>query len=966
MRIVRHLVVLSGLGVMALAGYHVVASAGTFVASLDANPPRVEDFTTRFSALGKSTYSLTELSALEPTVDQIASRYVDPSRVDYAKMFAAGLEAVEHFCPEVLLRLDGQRLHVSVDRFSTMLNIRSLNSPEDLVAESARVAQILETHLPSEYKLPEVEYAFINGMLSTLDPHTIVLPPEQARKMQEDNDGSFGGLGISIRMVKGELTVDYPMMDTPAYKAGLRPADKIVKIEGEGTFNMDIEDAVSKMRGPAGTAVTITIDAERFALPKDVKLVRAEIKPEQVWGELLEGNIGYVQIPGFNQLVDSQLDEQLSALARKAGPGGLKGLVLDLRDNPGGYLDQAKKVSDKFLGEGVIVSTVGPMGTDREEMKANGSGTEPSYPIAVLMSGNSASAAEIVAGALKNQERAIIIGERSFGKGSVQELMDLSGGARLKLTVRRYLTPGDHNIQEIGIPPDIELVRSYVSPPRDLKEYGVQSGPRVSLYSRDGLMREADLSGHLGNDRNLETPPVYRLRYLAADPADTEVRSDRKDIRTDFEVTLARDVLLSVRGGRRADALRGAESVVISRGKAQDLAIEQAFSSLGIDWKDCENPAAADVDLQISFAPVGGKASSGLTAGDLSTVQVVATNRGDRPLCRTLVRAKSEGGNDVLDGLEFYLGRIDPGKSRSYEARAKVPGGYPSELAIVRLDMLDSAKQILASRTLDVQTVGTPMPRYAWDWKFDDSQGGDGDGVPEIGETPRLLYTIKNVGDGVGGEVTFNLRKLPGMGKTVELKEARIEKKGLEPGETLTGQFSFHVLSAPPEPKLGFELSVRDNERYDYAALNRSGFFAYYVATETLEFEIGKSASGKHREPPRIEVTRAPPAVASETSLIISGVASDDVGVRDVIIYQGGRKLAYAGGGTDNAPLPTVPFSATAELVEGTNLIVVAVRDVDGFTSTQSFDVLRRPAVATAPTTGPGGSVAPTPPPVGG
>ncbi len=953
MRIIRHLLVLAGVGVVALAGYHVAASAQTYVASLE---PRASsrDLTSRWPQIGRGAYTLADLAALEPSVQQVASRYVDPRRIDYQKMFAAGLEAVEHQCPEVLLRLEGERLHVQVDRFSTVLTVAELDSEDDVVEQARRVAQILETQLPKgSYTLPEIEYAFTNGMLSTLDPHTILLPPEAAKKMQEDNDGSFGGLGISIKMQNGELTIDYPMMGTPAWKAGLKPDDKIVKIEGEGTFNMDIEEAVSKMRGPAGTHVTITIMREGFDLPRDVKLQRAEIKPEAVWGELLDGNVGYVQLSSFHQMVDSQLDAELTALSRKAGAGGLKGLVIDMRDNPGGYLDQATKVVDKFLNSGVIVATVGPPGVEREEKKAVASGTEPAYPIVVLMSGNSASASEIVAGALKNTERAVILGERSFGKGSVQELMDLPDGARLKLTVRQYLTPGDHSIQEIGIPPDIELKRSYVSPPRELKEYGVMSGPRISLFARDHILREADLSGHLQNSVNLETPPVYSLRYLAQDPADIVQKSDRRDVRSDFEVMLARDVLLAAHGPRRADVLVAAEKVVATRSSKQAQSITQAFGQQGIDWSECENPEAASAELDLGFVPLGAaNETDRLEAGKLTLLRATVRNTGDRPLCQALVRSASPNGNDVLDGIEFYLGRIEPGATRSYETRAMIPGGYPSEVAQVRLDLVDMSQRVLASSTVDVATESAPLPEYAWSWTLDDKSGGDGDGLVEVGETIQLNYTLKNSGQGPGGDVTFNLRKLPGMGKAVELKEARFEAKGLAAGASHAGILSFRVVSEPADPKMGFELSVRDNTRYDYAAISRAGLYAYSVATEQLDFTLGQAAEGKLRQPPRIEVTRAPTLQAGEESITLSGVATDEVGVRDVIVYQGTRKLAYVGGGGSATPLPTVPFTATAELTEGNNVIVVTTRDVDGFTATRSFDVLRRPTVAAAPTSG--------------
>lgn len=945
----RILLTLAGLGTCALAGYHLAARAGTYVASTSFGDERTGDLADRFPDVGRGAYSLANLSVLDQTLGLVAERYVEPERLDYPAMFKAGLEAVEHECPEVLLRVDGDRLHVQVDRYSTSLQLRPLESPEDVEAESRRVAQILETQLPKgDYKLNEIEYTLVNGMLTRLDPHTVLLPPVAAKKMQEDNDGSFGGLGISIRMNNGDLVIDYPMVGTPAYKAGLKPSDKITRIDGEGTFNMDIEDAVEKMRGPAGTSVTLTIAREGWDMAHDFKLVRDQIKPAPVWSELLDGNIGYIEIPAYNDLVASELEAELGSLARQAGPGGLKGVILDMRDNPGGYLHRAIEVADKFLSQGVIVSTVGRNGADRKEDTARSTGTEPNYPMAVLMSGNSASAAEIVAGALKNSERAVIIGERSFGKGSVQEINHFSDGSDLKFTVARYLTPGDHWIQEVGIPPDIEVKPYYVLPPRDLKEYGVKSGPHISLFSRDHLLREADLSGAFSNKVNQETPPVYSMRYLAPDPT-AEVKSDRKDVKSDFEVLLARDVLLAARGGRRADVLKGAESVVAYQQKVQDTKIASAFTSQKIDWSACAAPAAANVDLKLEFTKTGTEAwGNTLTAGDLADVRATVTNHGTTALCQVIARAESAGGNDVLDGAEFYFGKVAPGETRTYLTRAKIPGGYPNEVAPLSLVLSDVDHYEFARREMDVVTQNGPLPRYAWDWVVDDKTGGDGDGLPEVGETVSIQYKVTNVGEGVGGEVSFNLRKDNGLGKAVELKDARFDDKGFAPGASVNGAFSFKVLAAPPDQTLKFELSVRDNERYDYGTLSRSGFYSYFVATEPIEMTLGKPVTGMHREPPKIELTRKPGTTSDDPTVTVSGVASDDRGVRDVIVYQGQQKLSYAGGSGKEHPVPTIPFTASADLTEGNNILVIAVRDVDGFTTTQSLDVLRRKAVASA------------------
>ncbi|MFN7142329.1 MAG: MXAN_5808 family serine peptidase, partial [Myxococcota bacterium] len=951
--------VLGALGGLVLTGYHFAAGAAPRVASRadsNAEPGGMAEMLRQMAALG-SGYRLSALKNLAYGDDYIVQNYVDPERIDYAAMYRSALDAVEREVPQVLLRLENgdRRLHVSVGGYTTVLAVQELKSSSAMEEELKRVALILEEHLDKEdIKHEDVEVAMLNGILSTLDPHSVFLPPENSRKMEEDNEGEFGGLGITIVMQDGQLTIDYPLEDTPAYRAGLMAQDRITRIEGESTINMELDEAVSKMRGPPNTPVTITVEREGWEAPRDFTIVRDKIKATRVKGQLLDGGIGWVQIGSFHAQVEAQLEEVLAKLARDAGPAGLKGLVLDLRDNPGGYLHQAIAVSDKFLVNGPIVSTVERNGKNRDQRNAAPSGTEPNYPMAVLMSGNSASAAEIVAGALKNQERAIIIGERSFGKGSVQNLYSFNDGSKLKLTVARYLTPGDHSIQSVGIPPDIELEGAALLPPREIEiEEGGEkrkemSGPRVSLFARDRLQREADLEGHLVNDVNLETPPVYGLRYLAPipDPNDDTPRTDRRDLRKDFQVMFARDVLLAAHGSRRADVLRDASTVVSSRAKQEGTKIEKAFQErVGIDWSACANPdrANAKVDLQLGDDGV-------LDAGQLEVVKLTVTNNDTRPLCQVAAVAKS--GNDQLDGIEFYFGKVPPGESRSFETKVRLVDGYPTELSNLDVTLLDAARHELATASLPVRTKGLDLPRYSWSYTFSDKKGGDGDGTVEIGETIDVNVDVMNVGTGVGGVARFELKKGDMMGKAVELKGGSFSLPKLAPGARASGTLQFLVTRAPDEgAPVSLELRVRDAERYDYASVIKGEFYNYYAQSEKIEIPLGGVPAAARREPPAVTLSRAPGLSADAPEITISGVATDDAGIRDVIVYHGTQKIAYAGASA-GTPLTSVPFSATATLEPGNNLVVVLVRDTSGLTTTRAVDVFR-PGPATAAATPP-------------
>lgn len=955
MRYLGHFFVAGVISLLVLTAYHQFQSSTASVASrvdtVDARTGFSRFFPADFPVIGGG-YSLSQLKNLERTDYYIREQYVDPTRIDHAAMFRAALDAVERSVPEVVLRLEGtpgadgagQRLHIAVGNYSDALTLGKIDSFDSMETELRRVAAVLEDRIdPDEVPLDEVEYALINGILSTLDPHSVFLPPESATKMEEDNDGEFGGLGITIEQTEqGQLTISFPLEDTPADRVGLKAGDRIVKIEGEDTLNMALDEAVRKMRGPAGTSITITIDRAGFTTPRDFTIVREMIKPTRVWGRLLEGDVGYVRLESFHGQVEAQLDEELARLQREAGARGLRGLVLDMRDNPGGYLHQAIAVADRFLARGTVVSTVERNGRNRESKEARLDPTDLDLPLAVLMSGHSASAAEIVAGALRNNERAVIIGERSFGKGSVQNLYPFHSGrseeAKLKLTVARYLTPGDHSIQGTGVPADIELSPAVVYPPRELPELGAMSGPRISLFYRERLQREVDLAGALTTGDGTGGEASYVVRYLAPDPDVTEgPRTDRKDVTRDFEVMLARDVVAAAGGPRRADVLRDAASVIAARQRAEGKRVDDAFRALGIDWSGCERPERVDVELSLSVGNDGA-----LHGGVLEPLTLHVSNRGDRPICQVVARATS--GNENLDGVEFYLGRIGPGQSRDYVTKTRLSESYPDELSSLQVDLTDPSGAQLARADLVARSEGVDLPRYSWSWAFDDRAGGDGDGTLEVGETVTMRVDVLNVGEGVGGELKLSIRKGEGLGAVAELVRDRgsFTLKALPPGERGSGELAFRLLAAPADGRLPMDLVLVDKTRYDYGAVVKAGFYDYYTQEETLELTLGAVLPAARREPPAIQLTRVPGLQSSDPVVTISGLATDDVGVRDVIVYHGDRKVAYAGGG-DGVALKSVPFSATTELEPGNNLLVVLVRDVSGLTTTRSVDVYREP-----------------------
>jgi len=327
-------------------------------------------------------------------------------------------------------------------------------SKDEVYRRLKQFTEIMEI-IRKEY-VEEVDYdrliiGAIKGMLQSLDPYSSYLTPDMMKEMEIETKGIFGGIGIEIGIKDGILTVISPIEDTPAWKAGLKAGDKILKINGEPTKGLSLMECVKRLRGPKGTKVTITILREGFSEPKDFTIVRDIIKIQSVKSKELEPGYLYLRITQFQEETTKDLREAIVVYGKKTP---IKGLILDLRNNPGGLLDQAVGVADLFLKEGVIVS-VKTRGGQELVYQAQQAGTFPDWPLVVLVNHGSASASEIVAGALKVHRRGVILGARTFGKGSVQTIIPLEGGAGLRLTTARYFTPDGNSIQDKGISPDI-------------------------------------------------------------------------------------------------------------------------------------------------------------------------------------------------------------------------------------------------------------------------------------------------------------------------------------------------------------------------------------------------------------------------------------------------------------------------------------------------------------------------------
>lgn len=362
-------------------------------------------------------------------------------------------------------------------------------SSDDIYQNIDIFLEVLQ-QVEDNYVEPEDTKTLINGalkgMVGSLDPHSSYMTKEEREDLMNETEGSFSGIGIEISLKDNVLTVISPIEDTPAYQAGLKAGDKIIKIEDKLTLDMDLQEAIKLIRGPKGSEVKLTISREGADKPLVFTITRDVIPLRSVKNYNLGNDIGYVRISNF---YGNTYDDLIKALDNLEKGGKLKGLILDLRNNPGGLLEQSILVSDEFLDSGIIVSTKGrdPKQDIQETAQKNKKSRD--YPMIVLVNGGSASASEIVAGALQDNKRALILGTQTFGKGSVQTILPLSDGSGLRLTTARYYTPSGRSIQASGITPDIEL--EYVAPKESVK---ASEAKETTI-----TIREKDLKNHITN-----------------------------------------------------------------------------------------------------------------------------------------------------------------------------------------------------------------------------------------------------------------------------------------------------------------------------------------------------------------------------------------------------------------------------------------------------------------------------------
>ncbi len=787
-------------------------------------------------------YDLADLKIVNRVLYFVSQNYFDKGRVDPRRMLVGALDFLQKDVPEILIdrfpEHEPKQVRVTVNGKQQTFSIERVDAPWNLSSSLKEIFRFIQPRLqPVEPKdearrLVEIEMAAANGLLYTLDPHSVLLDVESFKDMRMTTQGKFGGLGIVIEMdKKGRITVKKPMLDTPAIRAGIRARDHIGRINNESTVNMTLQEAVDRLRGEVGAPVDVYIDRDGVSGTKKFTIVRDSIRPPAIDppARVLSlaaspdkpgGKIGYFRISSFSANTERDLMEALGMFEREK----VKGLIMDLRSNPGGLYDQAQKVADAFIESGVLVSMVGVGGMQRKDETATRNG-DVKLPLAVLVNQYSASASEIVAGAVKNLDRGVVIGETTFGKGSVQMLFDIdspvsfSGKARedklgLKLTTAQYLTPGDLSIQGVGVTPDVELVPLQVRKRQDEAWIKLQSSTR--------RRQEADYEWHLENPSArkgvkpsellsyLYVPPPNSLKAAQeedeerAEEVEDEAPTEVEESRTDFLMDFARDLLLQAKTSRRRELVTQSKAFFDKVRLDEDKKVAAALEKLGVDWSI--GPASTGVaQLAATLVPTTGDGR--YTAGQTVKLRGTVKNQGAIPAYR--VRAVLKSDNAMFDENEMVFGKIGPGETKTYDLSVKLQKNTLTRTDVIRANLTAVGPIKATTPELTLNIAGLARPLFAYAYQTIDDVAGNLDGQVQRGERVRLLIKVKNIGAGPSIKTEAILRNGQGQ-EGILISAGRFNAKDLAAGATATFSFVYEVGTDYRGDDYTLELSVAD------------------------------------------------------------------------------------------------------------------------------------------------------------
>ena len=932
--------------------------------------------------------------------------YVEPDRVKPKEMLIESLSWLERIIPEVQVNVndESEEIEILVDKTSKIIDISRIRQLGELYNALNDVLYFVNENKYHEIKAEEIEYAAINGLLAQLDPHSVVFPPKDFAEFKIGTSGKFGGLGMVVGLRDGILTVISPIEGTPAFRAGLKSGDKIIAIDEDSTINMSLQEAVNKLRGDPSTSVILLVESEKSQTSKTVTLIREIIAIPSVDSKLVDGSIGYIKIRNFQEDTSQALEEKIAQLTQESGT--LKGIILDLRNNSGGLLGQAIAVADKFLSSGVIVVTVEPMGKQKIEKAKKSSTDLTKCPLVVIIDAGSASGAEIVAGALKDNNRAILIGNTSFGKGSIQQLIDLMNETALKLTVGKYLTPNFTDIQSVGVTPDILLVQSQVSE------------DEIILFNESKYFREKDLKKHLDEHSKAELP-YEKIKYLSVADNETKEQEEKEenyykipDLEKDTHVQFAKEIILNAPSyDSNDDLLYQLKPVFEDFKRNEEVKISTALNTLGIDWSTGKAAVPPSATANLFLFPPNGK----LKAAEEMKIEISVTNNSEDALYQ--LRGITESKNLLLDKHEFIFGKVGSGMTKTSSKTIKIPQNFLSrkdELLIKFSEFNEHAPEDIKSA---ISIDALPKPVFSYSYQIiDEGDGltGNGDGIIQKGEVVDLVFLVKNIGKGASEKNIIALRDL--NHKEVFIEKGKMELGELLPGESKSFKLKLSVRDTLEADSFSVDITIADitfgtrisgklefnvdqngekiqsTEKVlkvtnDYVPIyngkSLSTPIIAYASKGTIltadketqawtwcrvkmpesrfgwipsdNVEISTLAESNQQTAPELFLQNIPPQIELDTQdphdtfrqehLSLSGTARDDKTIKYVYILVNDDKVFYRSNrGASESDKSNLSFASNIPLKDGPNIISIITRDDQDLLSTESFVVTKIPS----------------------
>jgi len=874
-----------------------------------------------------------EAPLLAEVIMHLQLDYVHPEKLEPKKLLQGALTELGRMVPEVWVVPEfeenghGAMLQVRLEKETTVLNVDKLNGLYDLhITLQKLMKHLLQKN--SQLTQLKLEQLFARGILNQLDAYSVLLSNDIYQEFSINIGGQFAGIGLVVGIRDGQLTVISPMDGSPAAQAGMKPLDRIVEVDDEKTEHLTLNEILLRLRGEVGAPITLGVLRKGHANALKFELLREEIKVESVETfDLKSGNqtVRYVRIKNFQIDTSQELKNKLGDLV------DISGLLLDLRNNPGGLLQEAVRVSDLFLaGKQRIVSTKGAsVSTIHDAKQLFASVSFQDIPLVVLINRGSASASEIVAAALKQNKRAIVIGEQSFGKGTVQTLWDLKDGSGLKLTIGEYLTPSGLSIHNIGVMPELSLIPVNVPSAKNLQ--GADDQQQSVIQERFSLLTEKTKENSNADSERLE------LRYL----------SGKSKVYDDFELITESEIIeklnadIFVETAKRVLIQWNPEDInsgllQISREVAlqESHKITKALAEHGIDWSlnpFLKTPAAENLSLTWFAEEI---------SVDQVQLKVKLRNTGELAGQRLLVVTKS--GNVLLDGLEFPLGLLGPDSTAEQTLKVKYFAGMMEETEPLELELFDQNLKKLKSVRLKLHFSPKRIPSFRLAMKIYDNgelgSQGNGDGKVQSGEIIALAFKLANKGKKTVPELLLKIRGTEG---SFRINRGKLMLKNLEPDHEQKDYFIFQTLK--DTRTLGkISLEMVDTKSGAPKIVNR------WNLQDTLpeQMMVTPNFSGLKWQDLNGNLVLGETALQS---LILSGKVSNAADVRDVFVHLNDEKVFYSANlnhledSPDQQPdNEEFRFSTLLELVPGKNQISVFSRNRYGFTSERRLRILRR------------------------